>query len=89
MRRTSAMPFFALAALCGSLLASACSSAPKLVSSSELDARERHILELERQTSLARAENETLRARILELERLCAARAAATLEPPAPAQLPV
>jgi tol-pal system protein YbgF len=81
-RRASALPLVLL-------LASGCSSAPRLVPSAELDSRERHILELERRASSARAENEALRARIAELERQCAASPLPPSTAPPPAPVPI
>lgn len=70
-------------ALCA-LLAAGCSTMPQLVSSSDLEARDRRILELEREVGRARAEAATLRQRVTELERAAAESAPVeTPEPPA------
>lgn len=82
MRRSAAV------ALC-SLLVAGCSSMPQLVSNDDLEARDRRILELEREVSRARAEAATLRARVAELERTVAASTPPPLAPPAAAGEPV
>lgn len=70
-------------ALC-TLLAAGCSTMPQLVSSSDLEARDRRILELEREIGRARAEAATLRQRVTELER-AAAESAPVETPESPA----
>ena len=72
------------AVLGAALVAVACSSAPHIVSSDELEAQRRRVLELEREVARARSEAATLRQRVAELER-------ATLQPappPAPPAAP-
>jgi len=70
--RRAAVVVFALA-LAG------CSSMPRLISSDDLAARDRRILELEREVGVARSESDALRRRVAELERELAARPS---EPP-------
>lgn len=69
-------------ALLCALLAAGCSTMPQLVSSSDLEARDRRILELEREVGRARAEAAALRQRVAELER--AAADSAPVESPEP-----
>lgn len=66
----------------GAILAAGCTTMPRLMSSNDLDASERRILELEREVGVARAEADALRQRVAELER--AAEAAAAIRATAP-----
>jgi tol-pal system protein YbgF len=51
------------------LLAGGCSTMPQLTSSAEVEARDRRILELEREIGRSRAEAASLRQRVSDLER--------------------